>query len=427
MRRLAAVIGVAAAVAATGGTAHAGPPRTPVVPSLEPAETRSSGASSSRHPRACAPPPGRLPAAARASSTRRPTGSGSRPGSPRSPRRARSTTSPSRRSRPSKTTLRNGEAAKIRALGPNFHALAEIHYAGWSQWVASNSATWFDAGVEARKRMEAAGFDVSKGDTWAVNEFSSAVRVGTGAARQNARDLVRGLATGERRRAGQGRRLDDRHRPVRAGHDALPDEPPELDGRRRLLDGHERLRQRLVAGGLPGLAARTRCPGAPVQQRRDYLNDYLQHELVLAARRRRRRSSRPGRTSRAAYSPLASAAWSWDTGYGWTAIPYDQMQSFVSTAGLRAAVLQRRERPAAGPLGLRLGAAERRASRTRTSPSQSGLILDRLAAAIRDSAARLQPGRPRDRGMHEHLRRRLSRRRPSPSSGSRSGRGRSRC
>ena len=96
-----------------------------------------------------------------------------------------------------KTTLRNGEAAKIRALGPNFHALAEISYSGWNQWVAAGNGSWFDAGVEARKRMAAAGFDVAAGDTWAVNEFSSAVRVGIGAARQNARDLVRGLFTGD--------------------------------------------------------------------------------------------------------------------------------------------------------------------------------------------------------------------------------------
>ena len=96
-----------------------------------------------------------------------------------------------------KTKLRTGEAAKIRALGPSFHALAEIHYAGWSKWVTDNASTFFDAGVEARKRMEAAGFDVSKGDTWVVNEFPSSVRVGTGSDRANARELVRGLFTGD--------------------------------------------------------------------------------------------------------------------------------------------------------------------------------------------------------------------------------------
>ena len=45
--------------------------------------------------------------------------------------------------------------------------------------------------------MAAAGFDVAAGDSWAVNEFSSAVRVGTGASRQNMRDLVHGLYDGD--------------------------------------------------------------------------------------------------------------------------------------------------------------------------------------------------------------------------------------
>ena len=34
-----------------------------------------------------------------------------------------------------KTKLRNGEAAKIRALGPQMHAMAEINITGWSSWV----------------------------------------------------------------------------------------------------------------------------------------------------------------------------------------------------------------------------------------------------------------------------------------------------
>src|SRR5579862_7905157 len=64
----------------------------------------------------------------------------------------------------SKTTLRSGEPAKIRALGPNFHALAEINWNGWSTWVTQNHETWYDAGVQARKQMAAAGFDVAAGD-----------------------------------------------------------------------------------------------------------------------------------------------------------------------------------------------------------------------------------------------------------------------
>jgi hypothetical protein len=97
-----------------------------------------------------------------------------------------------------KSTLRPNEAGQIRALGPQFHAMAEINVTGWASWVAADSTrTWFDAGVEARRRMAAAGFDVDAGDIWAVNEFSSAVRTNTGPARQNMRDLVRGLYTGD--------------------------------------------------------------------------------------------------------------------------------------------------------------------------------------------------------------------------------------
>lgn len=97
-----------------------------------------------------------------------------------------------------KTALRANQAGPIRALGSQFHAMAEISVTGWASWVAADSSrTWFDAGVEARRRMAVAGFDVNAGDIWAVNEFSSAVRTGSGAARTNMRDLVRGLYTGD--------------------------------------------------------------------------------------------------------------------------------------------------------------------------------------------------------------------------------------
>jgi hypothetical protein len=95
-----------------------------------------------------------------------------------------------------KTQPRGDQAWRIRALGPAFHAVAEIHMASWAGWVSQNSGSWHAAGVEARRRMAAAGYDVGLGDTWAVNEFSSAVRRGDGAARTNARDFVRGLYEG---------------------------------------------------------------------------------------------------------------------------------------------------------------------------------------------------------------------------------------
>src|SRR6185436_1186182 len=69
-----------------------------------------------------------------------------------------------------KTTFRPDQPWRIRALGPNFHAIAEISYKGWGSWVAANGSTWYAAGVEARKRMAAQGFDLAAGDIWAVNE-----------------------------------------------------------------------------------------------------------------------------------------------------------------------------------------------------------------------------------------------------------------
>src|SRR6476620_2050813 len=92
-----------------------------------------------------------------------------------------------------KTKPRPDQAWRIRALGPSFHALAEIHFTAWQKWVASTGSSWYQAGVEARRRMASAGFDVAAGDTWAMNEVSSAARRGDGNARANLRELLRGL------------------------------------------------------------------------------------------------------------------------------------------------------------------------------------------------------------------------------------------
>ena len=96
-----------------------------------------------------------------------------------------------------KTAFRTNQAWQIRALGPSFHAVAEIHTGGWRSWVSANNSTWYQAGVEARRRMAAAGFDVTLGDTWIVNEFPSTVISGLGPARANMRELVHGLYDGD--------------------------------------------------------------------------------------------------------------------------------------------------------------------------------------------------------------------------------------
>ena len=95
------------------------------------------------------------------------------------------------------------QAPLIRALGAQFHAVNEVNVTdttSWKKWVADGSGSWYDAGVEARRRMDSptvGGFDPAAGDIWAVNEFTSAVRSGTGTNRQNMRDFVHGLYDGD--------------------------------------------------------------------------------------------------------------------------------------------------------------------------------------------------------------------------------------
>jgi hypothetical protein len=95
-----------------------------------------------------------------------------------------------------KTQPRPGQAGLIRALGPNMHALAEINYTAWNNWVAANDSTWFTAGVTARQLMTTAGYDVAAGDSWALNEVSSAVRRNSASSRTNLSQFLQGLYDG---------------------------------------------------------------------------------------------------------------------------------------------------------------------------------------------------------------------------------------
>ena len=98
-------------------------------------------------------------------------------------------------------------------------------------------------------------------------------------------------------------------------------------------------------------------PGAPITVRRDYLIDYLQAPLIVA--RAGPPTIEPARTYLPnAYSPVANAAWQYESGYGWTAVPVDQMIAFVSAQvyALRSFSVGA---GLPGPLGLRLAAAER--------------------------------------------------------------------
>src|SRR5436190_8653566 len=289
-----------------------------------------------------------------------------------------------------KTQMRSGVAGPIRALGSNFHALAEVNVASWQGWIASTGSSWYQAGVEARRRMSAAGFDVAAGDSWVVNEFSSAVRVGSGTSRQNMRDLVHGLYDG------------DGGPPAKGVVFVVGIAQPTA-----ALDTYKaRLESWLQDGGFwadmgsyvsdflqenYGDVRDYGVAGADVPTRLGYLNAYLEHELQLAA-------AAPSTGSAAlaylpgSYAALANAAWAWSFGFGYTAVPYDQMQDYVS-----AQVDAMRSYDASlGWSADRIGFAWDPSNSLGVSSSdfstQVAAILARLAAAIAASADPAAPG-----------------------------------
>jgi hypothetical protein len=291
-----------------------------------------------------------------------------------------------------KTQLRSDQAWRIRALGSNFHAMAEIHWASWKNWVAANGSTFFAAGVEARRRMAAAGFDVAKGDIWAINELPSSVRTGVGSDRQNARDFVRGLYTGDGTAPVKGAVFI-----VGVGQQTSPIAPYQNVVQNWLTDSAFWTDMSAYVSDwsqevYPDVR-NVQVPGAPVQTRRDYLNDYLQHVSVLAG------VGPPTiQTARAyvqsAYSPLANAAWQWDRGYGWTMVPFDQMEGFVSaeTYALRAFSVDTGQ--ARDHWGFAWAPRNATGLSSSDFASETGAILDRLGSAIRDSAQTVDPADP---------------------------------
>jgi hypothetical protein len=279
-----------------------------------------------------------------------------------------------------KTTFRRDQPWRIRALGANFHAVAEISYNGWARWIAANGKTWYDAGVEARTRMAAQGFDIGAGDTWAVNESSSAVRTGAGAARQNLRDLVRGLYTGNGGRAAKGIVFV-----VGVGQSSTS--LPTYKGTLQLWFDDDAFWSDMSAyvsdwsQEVYGDVMKYAVAGATPDVRRDELNAWLQHPLSLA-------NAAPAEATtarsflQAAYSPLGNAAWRYGAGagFGWTDVATEVMQDYVSaqTYAMRSA-------------GTRLGFAWTPKRPDGISSTQfaaeSGALLDRLATAIHDSAS----------------------------------------
>jgi hypothetical protein len=278
-----------------------------------------------------------------------------------------------------KTQPRADQAWRIRALGPAFHALAEINVTGWSTWVSTTGNSWYSAGVEARRRMAAAGYDVAAGDSWALNELSSAVRQGAGSARGNMRAFLNGLYDGDgalppARGAvfitGMSQATGELSVYQARLQDWYEDEGFWNDMSRYVGDWSQEL-----YGDVRTYAVADATPAT----RRDALNEYLQHQLSLAAAAPEAAAAARGFLSTAS-NPLANAAWQYDAAFGWTNVPVELMQDYVSaqTYATRAAG-NSRFGFAWAPKNLTVMPATDFAAQTDT-------LLVRLAAAIADSA-----------------------------------------
>ena len=225
-------------------------------------------------------------------------------------------------------------AATIRSNGPNFHAMAEVRPDEWAKWVTANGKTWFDAGVEARARMATAGYDVSSGDTWAINELKSNVLTDVGTSRADFREFLRGLYTGNGTPA-QGlvfvadplQITTDLSQYEGQLQDFFGDSPfwTDMSQYVRFWGQEVYADARLWGVG-----------GADLSTRRDHLNDYLQHALRLA-------EAGPGGAAAArtflehAYTPVANAAWpqipndAAGTGFGYTNVSAPVMEAFIAS------------------------------------------------------------------------------------------------
>jgi len=291
-----------------------------------------------------------------------------------------------------KTQPRGNQASRIRALGPNFHALAEIHFATWTRWVASTGSSWHTAGVTARERMATAGYDVAQGDSWVLNELTSAVRRGDGNARANVREFLRGLYEGDGTRPtkgavfviGFGQRTGDVSAYQNTLQNWLGDSAFWTDMATYVSDWSQE-----VYGDVRSYA----IPGTPQSARRDYLNDYLQHKLVLAGAGPE--TIEPARAYlREAYSPLANAAWPREGGWGWTMVSVEQMSAYVSAQVHAMRYFSATAGQARDHWGFAWAPRNTTGLPNADFGAQTGAVLDRLAAAVRDSGDAVDPADP---------------------------------
>lgn len=250
---------------------------------------------------------------------------------------------------------------QINQHGPQFHPMAEMALegpgtvgtpgTGWYAWVNADVVprrTWYDAGVEFRRRMVTAGLDVTKGETWLLNEFNRSTIRNTPPANQDEpfysradmRELVRGLYEGA---PGMPPAPGAVEIGINYTHQAMPDAEvaaykeeltnflldsafwADMDGRVRWM----------IKEAYPD-ARKHGVPDSTRTKRRRQMEQYLFHMADLAAVAPKE-ASVAKEFLRDTYMTLGSATWAalgprenFRIGHGWTLFPLEDMLHFVS-------------------------------------------------------------------------------------------------
>lgn len=224
-----------------------------------------------------------------------------------------------------KTQVR-ATAQNVHALGPNFHAMAEFHWAAWRQWIAASPGTrnWEIAGKVFRTRMAQAGYDAR--DIWAINEFPTSTRTGESDVWPHERAAVKGLALGDGTRtvrgvvflAGMGQNLENFSVYKPNVKNWL-----QQDGWWEDMAKYVRFFSYEVYAD-----PHYNCViGSNVPADRANLNDYLEH-LPRLARDGGAKTATAFNYLKKAYTPLLGSAWNATVGFGDNRISYSDFAKF---------------------------------------------------------------------------------------------------
>ena len=224
-----------------------------------------------------------------------------------------------------KTQPRSGTAlASVHQRTGRFHAAAEFHYATWSQ---VTGMSWQEKGVEFRRRMAAAGYDLARGDTWAINELPTTVRHDA-TVRAQVRALLRGLAAGP---AGAPARTGIVY-VVQLGHDTTNHAVYKPHLKDWLGDAAfwQDVNQTVESWGQETYVQpdRTCVAGTTVGEKSIRINEFAEHPARLAQAGGAATAAARTFLNRA-YFPLLTAVWR-STAYGQTNISLDAMKHLVS-------------------------------------------------------------------------------------------------